>query len=132
MLNNKNLLQIREDGKENIYIADLIEKEINNLNELMNIIDFGLNGKTTGITRANLDSSRSYIILQIVIRTKDNNSNYVKISFIDLTISERVVDTIDTNKQTKINGAEINKILLALKECIRALDKGKRYIFSRK
>ena len=58
LLNNKNLLQIREDGKENIYIADLIEKEINNLNELMNIIDFGLNGRTTGITRANLDSNR--------------------------------------------------------------------------
>ncbi len=34
LLNNKNLLQAREDGKGNIHIAGLIEKEINNLNEL--------------------------------------------------------------------------------------------------
>ena len=127
LLNDKNLLQAREDGKGNICIAGLIEKEINNLNELMNIIDFGLNGRTTGITGANLDSSRSHAILQIAIRTKDNNSNYGKISFIDLAGSERAVDTIDTNKQTKIDGAEINKSLLALKECIRALDQEKRH-----
>ena len=127
LLNNKNLLQAREDGKGNICIAGLIEKEINNLNELMDIIDFGLNGRTTGITGANLDSSRSHAILQIAIRTKDNNSNYGKISFIDLAGSERAVDTIDTNKQTKIDGAEINKSLLALKECIRALDQEKRH-----
>ena len=127
LLNNKNLLQAREDGKGNIHIAGLIEKEINNLNELMKIIDFGLNGRTTGITGANLDSSRSHAILQISIRYKESNTNYSKISFIDLAGSERAVDTIDTNKQTKIDGAEINKSLLALKECIRALDQEKRH-----
>ena len=127
LLNNKNVLQAREDGKGNIHIAGLIEKEINNLNELMKIIDFGLNGRTTGITGANLDSSRSHAILQISIRYKENNINYSKISFIDLAGSERAVDTIDTNKQTKIDGAEINKSLLALKECIRALDQEKRH-----
>ena len=69
--------------------------------------------------RSNLDSSRSHGILQISIRTKDN-INYNKISFIDLAGSERAVDTIDNNKQTEIDGAEINKSILALKECIRA------------
>jgi kinesin family protein 2/24 len=59
---------------------------------------------------------------------KDSNSQVCgKISFIDLAGSERAVDTIDTNKQTKIDGAEINKSLLALKECIRALDQEKKH-----
>ncbi len=126
LLNNKNILQAREDGKGNICIAGLMERNIKNLKELMMIIDFGLNGRTTGVTGANLDSSRSHAILQIAIKTKEGNP-YGKISFIDLAGSERAVDTIDTNKQTKIDGAEINKSLLALKECIRALDQEKRH-----
>ena len=126
LLNNKNILQAREDGKGNICIVGLVEKHTKNIEELLDIIDFGLNSRTVGITGANLDSSRSHAILQITIKTKEKE-NYSKISFIDLAGSERAVDTIDTNKRTKIDGAEINKSLLALKECIRALDLEKRH-----
>ena len=126
LLNNKNILQAREDGKGNICIVGLLEKQTKNIEELLDIIDFGLNSRTVGITGANLDSSRSHAILQINIKTKEKEI-YSKISFIDLAGSERAVDTIDTNKKTKIDGAEINKSLLALKECIRALDLEKRH-----
>ena len=126
LLNEKNILQAREDGKGNICIVGLVEKRINNLKELLALIDFGLSSRTTGITGANMDSSRSHAIMQIAIKKADG-SLYSKISFIDLAGSERAVDTIDTNKQTKIDGAEINKSLLALKECIRALDQEKRH-----
>ena len=126
LLNNKNILQAREDGKGNICIVGLVEKHTKNIEELLDIIDFGLKSRTVGITGANLDSSRSHAILQITIKTKEKE-NYSKISFIDLAGSERAVDTIDTNKRTKIDGAEINKSLLALKECIRALDLEKRH-----
>ena len=126
LLNNKNVLQAREDGKGNICIVGLVEKNTKNIQELLDIIDYGLTSRTVGITGANLDSSRSHAILQISIKTKQGE-NYSKISFIDLAGSERAVDTIDTNKKTKIDGAEINKSLLALKECIRALDLEKRH-----
>lgn len=126
LLNERNLLTAREDGKQNICIVGLTEKNVCSLNELMMLIQYGLRARTVGVTGANSDSSRSHGIIQIVIKN-NNNQQHGKISFIDLAGSERAADTIDTNKQTRIDGAEINKSLLALKECIRALDQDKKH-----
>ena len=91
----------------------------------MEQIGTGLQSRTSGTTGANADSSRSHAILQFQL--KHNGKVYGKMSFIDLAGNERGADTINQNKQTKIDGAEINKSLLALKECIRALDLDKKH-----
>jgi len=81
------------------------------------VLEFGLKERTTGVTGANVDSSRSHAILTITLK-QDDGKVFGLMSFIDLAGSERGADTIDTDKQTRIDGAEINKSLLALKECI--------------
>ena len=126
LLNGRKMLTAREDGKQNICIVGLTEKNVDNLNDMMEIIEFGLSSRVVGVTGANADSSRSHGIIQIVLKD-ENQIQYGKITFIDLAGSERAIDTIDTNKQTKFDGAEINKSLLALKECIRALDQEKKH-----
>jgi len=127
LLNHRQMLHARENAKSNVVIVGLHEHPVDNVQDLMEVIEFGLTSRTTGVTGANVDSSRSHAILQISLkdaRFKEDGKlkEHGKISFIDLAGSERGADTHDTDRQTRIDGAEINKSLLALKECIRALD----------
>ena len=126
LLNQRNILFVREDAKQNVNIVGLSEKQLGSVEELMEVISFGLSVRTTGVTGANVDSSRSHGILQISMKDSKGRT-FSKISFIDLAGSERGADTLDQNRQTRMDGAEINKSLLALKECIRALDQDKKH-----
>lgn len=94
----------------------------------MEVIGNGLLSRTSGVTGANADSSRSHAILQLQLKRVSDLKSLGKMSFIDLAGSERGADTIDQNRQTRLDGAEINKSLLALKECIRALDLEKKHL----
>ena len=111
---------------------------------MMDLIAQGMAVRVTSVTGMNLDSSRSHAILAITIRqitrteilrnNKPTNkftqqeSQIGKLTFIDLAGNERASDVTDMNKITRIDGAEINKSLLDLKECIRALGMDKNHI----
>ncbi|RHZ67230.1 hypothetical protein Glove_302g30 [Diversispora epigaea] len=128
LLNQRKKLFAREDGKKNVVISGLQEYNIENVDALMQVFDYGNMARSTGTTGANQDSSRSHAILQIVLKHKKNRKKFHgKLSFIDLAGSERGADRGDADKQTRMEGAEINKSLLALKECIRALDQDKKH-----
>ena len=79
----------------------------------MGLLNYGASQRVTSQNSANLDSSRSHAILQIMI--KDGKKLHGKMSFIDLAGNERGADHMDMSKQTRIDGAEINKSLLSLK-----------------
>ena len=71
-------------------------------------------------SQANADSSRSHAVLRI--ETVRNKSKVGQLSLVDLAGNERGADTENASRETRQEGAEINRSLLALKECIRALD----------
>ena len=58
---------------------------------------------------------RSHAICQICVRDNSNGRLYGKLSLIDLAGSERGADTKSHNRQRRMEGADINKSLLALK-----------------
>lgn len=133
LLANRKKLFAREDGKQNVVIVGLKEYLINNVSDLMQVFEYGSQVRSTGSTVANSDSSRSHAILQVLLKPASNKKKASmippigKLSFIDLAGSERGADRGETDLKTRMEGAEINKSLLALKECIRALDQDKRH-----
>ncbi|TVU17565.1 hypothetical protein EJB05_33608, partial [Eragrostis curvula] len=145
LLSDRRQLLMREDGKKQVCIVGLQEFEVSDVQIVKEYIERGNSARSTGSTGANEESSRSHAILQLAVkkhikvadtrRQRDRDANESKntkavgkISFIDLAGSERGADTTDNDRQTRIEGAEINKSLLALKECIRALDNDQIHI----
>ncbi|KAG8183932.1 hypothetical protein JTE90_006859 [Oedothorax gibbosus] len=120
LLNNKSKLRVLEDGKQQVQIVGLREKEVHTVESVLELIQHGNNVRTSGQTSANQHSSRSHAVFQIILK-KMSGRLHGKFSLIDLAGNERGADTSSANRQTRMEGAEINKSLLALKECIRAL-----------
>ena len=152
LLNGRKKLVIREDARAQMCVVGLQEFEVDNVELVQRLIEHGTAARCTGSTGANSESSRSHAILQLSLKRRDDdaadvakmppsvarqikakeNANHAlihgKFSFIDLAGSERGADTDQNDRQTRLEGAEINKSLLALKECIRALDMGSNHV----
>ncbi|EME26569.1 Kinesin-13A [Galdieria sulphuraria] len=131
LLNGRRRIECREDAKQRVRIIGLEQRFCSTAEDVLQILEEGAQARSTGSTGANADSSRSHAILQIQLKyvndkktsiEEDPAYTFGKLSFIDLAGSERAADTTHNDRQTRMEGAEINKSLLALKECIRALD----------
>ncbi|XP_040195713.1 kinesin-like protein KIF2A isoform X2 [Rana temporaria] len=123
LLNRKTKLRVLEDGKQQVQVVGLQEREVKCVEDVLKLIEIGNSCRTSGQTSANAHSSRSHAVFQIILRKK--GKLHGKFSLIDLAGNERGADTSSADRQTRLEGAEINKSLLALKECIRALGRNK-------
>ncbi|XP_076019747.1 kinesin-like protein KIF2A [Genypterus blacodes] len=125
LLNGKAKLRVLEDGKQQVQVVGLQESEVKNTEDVLKLIKVGNGCRTSGQTSANAHSSRSHAVFQIILRRR--GKMHGKFSLIDLAGNERGADTSSADRQTRLEGAEINKSLLALKECIRALGRNKAH-----
>lgn len=125
LMNEKAKVQILEDKNNNVVIQNLVEKEVTSEKELLDAILFAFDQRTTYATTSNDTSSRSHAVCQVIVRQENSMG---KLIVVDLAGSERAQDTTSNNRQRRLEGAEINKSLLALKECIRAMDQGSVHV----
>ncbi|XP_028988844.1 kinesin-like protein KIF2C isoform X3 [Betta splendens] len=129
LLNKKAKLRVLEDDRQQVQVVGLEEVFVTAAEDVIKMIQAGSACRTSGQTSANANSSRSHAILQIVLRRNDrNNTLHGKFSLVDLAGNERGTDVSSNDRSTLVETAEINRSLLALKECIRSLGKNSDHI----
>uniref|UniRef100_A0A8C7UWS0 Kinesin-like protein n=1 Tax=Oncorhynchus mykiss TaxID=8022 RepID=A0A8C7UWS0_ONCMY len=126
LLNKKASLRVLEDEKQQVQVVGLQEMYVSCAEDVIKMIEMGSACRTSGQTSANANSSRSHAILQVVLRRR--NQLHGKFSLVDLAGNERGTDVSSNDRQTLAETAEINRSLLALKECIRSLGMDSHHI----
>lgn len=146
LLNERSIVKCLEDAKQQVQLPGLTEHPVKSTEELLLLMAKAHTQRSTGSTGANETSSRSHQVMQISVkeppapvetnRRKGSISFHAgppaaaiggKLSFIDLAGSEKGSDAANSSKQTRLEGAEINTSLLALKEVIRSLERKNGY-----
>lgn len=119
-------LMLREDAQAAVSVAGLTSHRPQNTQEVMDMLIRGNSARTQSPTEANATSSRSHAVLQVNVSLKGRNADIhepvtmATLSIIDLAGSERASATKNRGERL-LEGANINKSLLALGSCINAL-----------
>jgi kinesin family protein 2/24 len=127
VLHDRHPVLIREDEKHRVVASGLKEVVCRSIGELQLVIAQGNASRTTHSTEVNAGSSRSHAICELSLRGAGGAGGgkagavHGSLTLIDLAGSERAADSRNHVQARRIESAEINTSLLALKECIRAL-----------
>ncbi|KAF7990150.1 hypothetical protein HCN44_009885 [Aphidius gifuensis] len=130
LLHKSGPLALREDARAGVIVANLKIVTINNADELLSLLARGNKNRTQHPTDANQESSRSHAVFQVYVNISnklDGQVKHVKLSMIDLAGSERASATGCKGARFK-EGANINKSLLALGNCINNLADGVKHV----
>lgn len=129
--NGGKLLTLREDANKRITVSNLSTHRPQSVEDVMDMIIVGNRNRTSSPTEANATSSRSHAVLQINVTQKNRTADikedhtFATLSIIDLAGSERAAATRNRGDRLQ-EGANINKSLLALGNCINALCDARR------
>ncbi|KAL3813734.1 hypothetical protein ACJIZ3_015002 [Penstemon smallii] len=120
-------LELREDPDQGIVVAGLRSIKVNSADKILELLNTGNSRRKTESTEVNATSSRSHAVLEIRVARKQQKKypNQVirgKLALVDLAGSERASET-NSGGQKLRDGANINRSLLALANCINALGK---------
>ena len=118
-------LDLREDASGGCQAAGLKHVAVSSSAEILRLLVEGNSRRKTEATDANAVSSRSHAVLEILVRRRPRNHHRAqvltgKLALVDLAGSERASDTNNVGQKLR-DGANINRSLLALANCINAL-----------
>ena len=119
----KSKLEIKKDPKGVVSVPGATVVEVHSVRELMDTIEAGQKRRHVSSTQMNRESSRSHLIISVMIETTNLQTQGVsrgKLSFVDLAGSERVKKSGSAGEQLK-EAQAINKSLSALGNVISAL-----------
>ena len=127
---NSPALELREDPERGPMVSGLTHVAVDDENAIFELLRKGNARRKTEETGANAVSSRSHAVLEIwVTRTERNHycKAYTtgKLALVDLAGAERASETNNRGHQLR-DGANINRSLLSLANCINALGKRKK------
>lgn len=122
--------EVKQGGSYGTYVTNLTEVPVASEREINKILDQSQKNRSQGKTNMNEYSSRSHMVLYIVVRTTNNQTglkSYGKLSLIDLAGSERL-DKSGVTGQLQKEAVFINKSLSSLGDVISGLSQSLKHI----
>ncbi|XP_026725291.1 kinesin-like protein KIF19 [Trichoplusia ni] len=118
-------LELRDEGGSAApVVAGLSEVKANSAAHVAELLARGDRSRTAEPTHANQHSSRGHALLSVIVSLQvENGTQRGRLFLIDLAGSERA-----GMRSRRLEGAHINRSLLALGNCIMALSGGARYV----
>eukprot|EP00658_Telonema_sp_P-2_P039363 TRINITY_DN28166_c0_g1_i1.p1 TRINITY_DN28166_c0_g1~~TRINITY_DN28166_c0_g1_i1.p1 ORF type:complete len:420 (+),score=96.10 TRINITY_DN28166_c0_g1_i1:510-1769(+) len=126
----KTSYDVKLGGPYGNYVTNLKEVEVTGPDQIESVLSGATKNRTEGVTDMNAHSSRSHMLLYVLIKTTNNHTGaqtYGKLSLVDLAGSERLAKSGVEGQKAK-EAVAINKSLSALGDVIGGLSQGLKHI----
>ena len=122
--------EVRTNGPYGNYVTNLSEVEVTSASEIDDVLAKAQSHRSEGKTDMNSHSSRSHMLLYILVRTTNNQTGvktFGKLSLVDLAGSERLEKSGSEGQAAK-EAVAINKSLSALGDVIAGLSSSAKHV----